>query len=440
MNRRSALRWIGTAAAIGAAGPRFGSLERMLQAQAATDWRARVTALSGPADDELVIAAVGDMMISDPVTNRALPEAEALYQVIRDADVAFANCEESIADRGTLKGGVPQTARPEMLDDFALSGLDMLSIANNHAFDLGEAGLMRMIEEATKRGFTVAGAGRNLDAATTAGVRTVKGQRVGLLAFLCAPGDYQRPDVMAEFRAQADKTGVALITGERVTVPGSPIPLLLPRADDMRTMTEAVRRARAQVDVLLVSFHQHWNVDTPPGAAPERGPAPPFHTIVPAQLDNPRNHVAEGRQIICRGAIDAGADLVVGHGPHVLNGVEIYKGKPILYSLGHFYMSILRDGKALPRLGLSPSLERLAEDGWYLEEHRWSAVARVFVRRGAVTRVQLLPAFMDVQKNGFPAFASDADAQTINAALRELSQPFRTGMRTNGWYTEVAIG
>src|SRR5262245_41257806 len=195
MNRRRALEWIGTSAALGVVGSRLGPLGRMLHAQSATDWSARLASLPKPAADELVIAAVGDMMISDPVSNRALPEVQALYQVIRDADVAFANCEESIASQGTLKGGFPQTAPLEMLDDFKSSGLDMLSIANNHAFDLGEVGMLQLIQEAKTRGFTVAGAGRNLEEATTAGIMTVKGQRIGLLAFLCAAEDYQRPDV-----------------------------------------------------------------------------------------------------------------------------------------------------------------------------------------------------------------------------------------------------
>jgi poly-gamma-glutamate synthesis protein (capsule biosynthesis protein) len=160
---------------------------------------------------------------------------------------------------------------------------------------------------------------------------------------------------------------------------------------------------------------------------------------VPAQLDSARNQVAEGRKLICRSAIDAGADLVVGHGPHVLNGVELYKGKPILYSLGHFYMQLLRDGQALPRMRMSPSLVRLAENNYYLEEHRWSAVARIFFRRGEVTRAQILPAYMDVQKDGYPMFPPDQEAQAINAALRELSQPFDTRLRTSGWYSELAI-
>jgi poly-gamma-glutamate synthesis protein (capsule biosynthesis protein) len=434
VDRRRALKWIGTAAALGAAAPRIGALGQLLHAQTAIDWSARLAALPGPAADEIIIAAVGDMMISDPVSNRSLPEAQALYQVLRDADVAFGNCEQSVAGQGVLRGGFPQTAPPEILDDFRASGFDMLSLANNHALDLGEVGLRQGIEEAKARGFTVAGAGRNLDEATAAGITTVKGQRVGLLAFLCAP------NVSDEFRAQAGKAGIGLVSGTRVSVPGSRIPLLLPLASDMRAMTDAVRRARADVDVLMVSFHQHWDLDEPPAAGrPQGGQAPPPRTIVPAQLDRAANRVAEGRKLICRAAIEAGADLVIGHGPHVLNGVEMYRGKPILYSLGHFYMQILRDGKALPRMQMSPSLVRLAENNYYLEEYRWSAVARVFVRRGAVTRVQMLPAYMDVQKDGYPAFPSDADAHTINAALRELSRPFETEVRPVGWYSEVRL-
>ena len=123
----------------------------------------------------------------------------------------------------------------------------------------------------------------------------------------------------------------------------------------------------------------------------------------------------------------------------MLNGVELYKGKPIFYSFGHFYMSVLRDGRALPRLQLSPSLARFAESNCYLEEHRWAAIARVFVRRGTVTLVQILPAWMDVQKDGYPMFPADADAQKINVALRELSRSFNTELRTSGWYSEVAL-
>lgn len=444
MDRRNALKWMGTAAALGMAAPKMGLLGA-LQAQAgpqgagAIDWAARVAALPKPAADEIVIAAVGDLMISDPVTNRALPEAQALYQVLRDADVAFGNCEGTVASQGALRGGFPQTAPPEIFDDFRTSGFDMLSAANNHPFDLGEAGLLSEMDEAKTRGLILAGAGRTLAEATTPGVMAAKGQRIGLLAFLCAPEEFQGG--VGELRAQAAKAGIGVISGTRVSVPGSPMPLLLPLASDMRTMTEAVRRARADVDVLMVSFHQHWDLDQPPVPAGAARPAPqtPARTLIPADLTRPVNLVAEGRKLICRAAVDAGADIVVGHGPHVLNGVEAYKGKPILYSLGHFYMQLLKEGKALSRMQISPSLARLAETSYFLEEHRWAAVARIFVKRGAVTRVQILPAFMDVQKDGYPAFPSEANVQTINGALVELSKPFGGALRSAGWVTELTL-
>jgi len=428
---------MGTAAALGVPATRFDVSQPALLAQTQINWDARLAALAKPADDEIVVAAVGDLMISDPVTNRSLPQARALYQVLREADLAFGNCEGTIATRGTLRGGAPQTAPLEIFDDFKSSGFDMLSMANNHGLDLGEAGLVQQIEEAKARGFTIAGIGKNLGEATTPGVSTVKGQRVGMLAFLCADENFQNVE---ELRAKANKPGVGLIIGTRVSVPGSPVPLLLPHDEDMQTMIDAIKRARSQVDVLMVSFHQHWNIDLPSTGAPSPRPqASPTRSIVPAQLDRPVNLVAEGRKLICRNAIDAGADLVIGHGPHVLNGIEMYKGKPILYSLGHFYLQLLRDGKALPRTELSPALARNNEIAWLLEEHRWSAVARVFFRRGSVSRLQILPAYMDVQKDGYPYFPSDADGLTIGNALRELSRPFNTQIRTEGWISEVRL-
>lgn len=437
LNRRSALKWMGTAAVAGAAAPRGTWLEQILSAQGAgpIDWAARLAALPQPAADEIVIAAVGDMMISDPVSNRLLPEARAMYDVIRAADVAFANCEQAVADQGALRGGFPQTAEPPMLDDFRASGLSMLSLANNHSFDLGEAGLLDWIEESKSRGFTVAGAGRTAEEALAPGVMTVKGQRVGLLAFLCAADS----DAMTLYRAGASKPGIGVIAGTRVQVPGSSVPLLLPHAADLQRMTDAVRRARANVDVLMVSFHQHWNVDLPPGAATPRRPPVPAGSVVPAELDNANNQVAEGRRLICRAAIDAGADIIVGHGPHVLNGIEVYRGKPILYSLGHFYVSLLRGGRAIPRLQLSASLARLAESNFNLEEHRWAAIARIFVRGATVTRVQLLPLYMDVHKDGLPYFPGDTEAATVNGALETLSRPFDTSLRAAGWYRELAL-
>ena len=267
--------------------------------------------------------------------------------MLRDADVAFGNCEEPIASVGFMYQKTSQMAWPPILDDLKAAGFNMLSGANNHYMDLGRRGFAAGPGRVAKRGFAIAGAGKNLDEALKPGIRTVKGVRVGLLAFWCnqAGGGY------ADYaRAAADKPGVAMITGAQVVIPdGSGVrTAALPQAADLRVLGDAIARARSQVDFLMVVV--------PPalgqrGLAYSPGNPPPNRNIVPADPAHPTNQVVEGRRIICHAAIDAGADAIVGHGPHVLNGIEVYKGKPIIYSLGHYYMEITHDGKALPQFG-----------------------------------------------------------------------------------------
>ncbi len=367
-------------------------------------------------------------MLSDPVSNRGVPAVDSLYQIIRNADIAFGNCETTIADTGTLRGGFTQTAHPRLLDDFTQGGFNMLSLANNHTMDLGEAGLMDWIQESESRGITVAGAGANLEQALTPGIREVNGKKVGMLAFFCA-NDLS----WEEFRALDNRAGCGLISGSTVAVPGEPFGIALPHAADMRTMTDAIRRARAQVDTLMVSFHMNWNMDLPPGQGRYQRPEVPAGAIVPADQDDPMNKVAKGRQLIAHAAIDAGADMVFGHGPHILHGIEQYQGKPIFYSLGHIFFQLLRDGRALPQMQMNPTMVQFVERGYFLEEYRWSAIARIFVRGSKVTRVQMLPAYMDVQLNGYPYLPSDAEAvgcqQCVDRHVRTLQyQTASTGL------------
>jgi len=436
MNRRQALQYIGAAGALGAFRLYSDDWAATLRAQIAPpDWPARIAALPKPAAGEIVVTAVGDMIISSPAATRPAAEVQQMYRVLRDADASFGNCEEPIASVGFMYQKTSQMAWPPILDDFKAAGFNMLSGANNHYMDLGPEGLLQGLEESRKRGFAIAGAGKSLDDALRPGIRTVKGVRVGLLAFWCNQTDGGYADYA---RAGKDKPGVAMITGAQVTVPdGNGVrTAALPRTADMTTLTDAIGRARSQADFLMVSFHQHWGSG---GLAYSPGHPPPSRNIIPADLNSPTNQVAEGRRIISHAAIDAGADVVVGHGPHVLNGVELYRGKPILYSLGHYYMEITHDGKALPQFGFEPGMAFSVENNWFLEEHRWAAIARMCVRKGRVTRLEVLPVFMDVQKDGFPYLPSDANYQKIASAMQTLSKPFGTELHTEKWYSAVGI-
>src|SRR4249919_504797 len=97
MKRRDALKGIGVITAAGALGPRRG-WNAGLQAQTPTlDWAARISSLSRPTDGEVVIAAVGDLIQSSPAADRPAAEVQQIYRVLREADVGFGNCEETIA-------------------------------------------------------------------------------------------------------------------------------------------------------------------------------------------------------------------------------------------------------------------------------------------------------------------------------------------------------
>src|SRR5689334_16009492 len=106
MHRRRVLTWMGLAASAEVL-RRLGPLEMQARAEAAAqaqatgiDWAARVASLAKPANGEVVLTAVGDLMLSRPVASRPGAAVQEMYRIMRDADVAFGNCEEVISSIG----------------------------------------------------------------------------------------------------------------------------------------------------------------------------------------------------------------------------------------------------------------------------------------------------------------------------------------------------
>lgn len=237
---------------------------------------------------DLRVAAVGDIMLG----GTAAPELarygydypfKRVGDLIRGADVAFANLEGPLTDRGTAQvkeyvfRSPPQYVAPAL----ARAGFDVVSLANNHSMDYGVEGLRDTIDALTRAGIRHAGAGVNLAAARTPAIVDARGTRVAVLAYsLTFP---------EEFWAGDARPGTAF--GHEAQV----------RAD--------VAAARRRASVVLVSFH--W------GREGE---------------SEPRDY----QRRLGHAAIDAGAAAVLGHHPHVLQGVEQYHGGVILYSLGNF--------------------------------------------------------------------------------------------------------
>ncbi|MCC6349904.1 MAG: CapA family protein [Candidatus Eisenbacteria bacterium] len=232
----------------------------------------------------LTLAAVGDVGVLGSVRRRAASEGPdapfaALAPHARAADLAFANLEFPVGERAWV--------RPGRADEFfhdagvpaalARAGFRVVSLANNHMMDCGERGLARTLDACRSAGLAAVGAGADLEAARTPARIEVRGVRVVVLAYATAGGD----------AATSGRAGVAPLEPELVA------------AD--------LARWRPQADVLVVSVH--WGsmyVDFPP----------------------PRV-VGMAKSIAA-----AGADLVLGHHPHVLQGAARVGRTLVLYSMG----------------------------------------------------------------------------------------------------------
>lgn len=173
-----------------------------------------------------------------------------------------------------------------------------------------------------------------------------------------------------------------------------------PLKEDLDRMTHAVRLARANADLTILSVHIHWGRHT-------------------------RQDLPYQQRLLARTAIEAGADVFVGHGPHTVRGVELYRSKPIFYSLGNFVLRPGRDPAAPP-----PNIGSRAGGHEGL-------VARITISRGAITAVELVPIVM--AGNGQPSLARGAIGERILANVAGLSADLGTHVEQDEWTAAVAL-
>lgn len=243
---------------------------------------------SGPAT--ITVAAVGDMQFDRQVarliftSGGAAPLAEVAEQ-LASADIAVGNLESTLSDLGERRTDKDYTFRgkPAGVEGLALAGFDFVSLANNHALDCGNDALLDTIARLDANGIGHAGAGANKPAAWAPAVRDINGTTVAYLAF-----SHILP---SGFVATDSRPGIA--QGRL----------------KMDEVEAAIRAADAEYDYVLVSFH--WGVEYTPDCNAEQ--------------------VTDARR-----AVDAGADMVLAHHPHVIQALESYNGKLIAYSLGDF--------------------------------------------------------------------------------------------------------
>jgi poly-gamma-glutamate synthesis protein (capsule biosynthesis protein) len=339
-------------------------------------------------------------------------------------------------------------------------GFNLYSRANNHTMDYGEGGLLATSEHLDRLGIAHAGAGRNLGEARAPAYLETKNGRVALISMTSSfatfgraghtrtdmkgrpglnPLRYEtklviRKETMTQLKRMLDdlnitpkpeKDGGISFMNLKFTI-GKPTVLTTPHEVDMKEITQSIKDAKRQADHVLVSLHAH--------------------EAQPHDRENPATFIPT----FSRKCIDEGADAIIGHGPHLLRGIEIYKKKPIMYSLGNFIFQN-ETVRFLPSeiyerqdLGMDASPadvydaryrggkpDHMGYKNFPFDSIFWEAVvARFSLDEDGASDLELHPITLGQEKprsqRGRPILANTEDSQKILQRMQRLSAPFKT--------------
>jgi len=232
---------------------------------------------------KLHLIAVGDIMLDRSVGDRIAANGcasiiEEVADHLRQGDIVFGNLECPLSTVGPHqpRGACIFRADPKTVKVLVLGGFDIVSLANNHALNSGRAALLQTLDHLEQAGIAYVGAARTKACGSDPTFITVRDIRVGVLAYTDLSfncGSYSKVD------------------------------------ENLSRLRQQIKQARNNCNLLIVSYH--W------GEEYRRKPT--------------------SRQIkVAHASIEAGADVVLGHHPHVLEGIELYQNRPIVYSMGNF--------------------------------------------------------------------------------------------------------
>jgi poly-gamma-glutamate capsule biosynthesis protein CapA/YwtB (metallophosphatase superfamily) len=423
-----------------------------------------------PAPGRITLAAVGDCLLGRRVSALQDPGFLDLVELLRTADCAWGNCEVVLADPRTVYRA-PKTNDPHAhcepwgAGELRFLGLNLLGTANNHTMDFGVRGLGSTLTHLDQAGIVHAGAGLDLEAAarpayltTPAGQAALVNCAASFLDFYAAgpphPVFKGRPglnplhlqytivlerslfeslgraqaaihdllgwdeyaDILRQMEARRP-AGTALFFETMIKAGESVDFLSEPRPADVSRIVEAIRSARQSARLVIASIHSHEarrRLEIPDPFLP------PF----------------------ARTCLDAGADICLAAGPHVLRGIEIYHGKPIFYSLGNFCAHFR--GPA-PSPSTSPRPASPEGTGLLQQRRFWeSFVPRItFAENGEVAAIDLHPIALGFDESpavrGTPRLARGEEARGILTRLAGLSLDYGTRVELDGEIGRVLL-
>lgn len=244
----------------------------------------------------LSISIVGDLLMDGSVRKQIDKFGveypwEKVQEYFQNDDITIGNLETSITTKGSKWEDKQFNFKsdPKNVKAMKDAGIDLVSLANNHSLDFGYDGFLDTLNYLDEGDIKRVGGGKNKEEALKGVVIDKNGYKVGILAF-------SRVIPSVDWYATNNRPGLLGLYDSHV-----------------KHVLERITEMKKEVDILVLSVH--WGVE--------------LSTV-------PRDEEI----ILAKKLIDAGADIIMGHHPHVLQGIEIYKGKPIFYSLGNFVFGV----------------------------------------------------------------------------------------------------
>lgn len=420
--------------------------------------------------DKVTIVATGDSFITRRLPSYSEDSFQGISRLLQHADVRFTNLEVTTHHMegypSAVSGGTWAMTSPEVLHDLKAYGFNLYAWANNHTMDYSHGGLLATKRYLNEHGVVHSGVGENLAEASSPKYLETPAARVALISTTSTfheswRAGEQRPDMigrpgvnplrystthfvtkpeMKQLQEIADSTfinadhNLAVKEGFEVEKEDefSFGPLRFKTAEtrrketeplpsDMKRLENTILEARRQADVVIVSIHSHEMKEE--------------NKALPAQF----------LETAARNCIDSGADAVIGHGPHILRGIELYREKPIFYSLGNFIFH----NEAISTLpadfyekyhlshqhNVADALDKRSDNntkGLGVNPFVWESVIAEWDMKGRnITGIRLHPIELGFglprYKRGWPAL-SEANNHRILKNVRELSEPYGTMM------------
>jgi len=440
------------------------------QRSPARDWTQDMAMkIAGP----FTLASVGDVIIVRPASRLNDAGLQSALKVIRDSDVGFGNFESLIRDERTFDGplGGSMVGTKEVAADLKSMGFALMNRAGNHLMDSGQEGIAETARLMDDAGLVYAGYGRNLDEARAPRFAETPKGRIGLVGMYSEiAGGQSRLAATARVGITGGRPGLNALNLTRAIAVTPEHLALLKRVKDgvfaHRTeYANPVRPPSGDSDSSVEMFGALYKAGSRPGEL--------TYAMNPRDLQENLRSIKNGKEYadfmiatihahqgdsilqsflfedhppdflveLAHAAIDNGADAFVGHGPHVLRGIEIYRGKPIFYDLGEFFRewdwSCDCNFSANGDVTQAENVVRGLEGRGVVEPINYeSAIALSTFDKGTLREIRIHPIWGrhdgPLSRRGLPMTAPPEVAQRILQRLQKLSQPLGTTIAIEG--------